>query len=169
MTKVHIVPGATSEWGTPAYIVEAAREVMGSIDFDPASSVLFNKTVKADKYLTRGDDGLSTTWYGRVWMNPPYSDYKGQANEWLSRLHSQWTLGMITSGMTIFQVGTLSQPGAQLLIKSGMACIFNHRVKFVSLSGVPQKSPPQSNVVVGVGINSERFRNAFRDMGVIVR
>jgi phage N-6-adenine-methyltransferase len=64
--------GKSNEWYTPARYVEAARQVMGGIDLDPASCELANKTIKAAHYYTEQDDGLSKEWYGRVWLNPPY-------------------------------------------------------------------------------------------------
>ena len=53
------------EWYTPAYIIEAARKTMGTIDLDPASSVIANETVKATTFYTIDDDGLIKEWGGR--------------------------------------------------------------------------------------------------------
>src|SRR2546430_17584816 len=64
--------GKSNEWYTPSKYIETAREVLGSIDLDPASCELANRTVKADKYYTKEDDGLSKEWHGNVWLNPPY-------------------------------------------------------------------------------------------------
>ncbi len=52
----------SNEWYTPSYIIEAARQVLGSIDLDPASCALANQTVKAAKYFTVDDDGLAQSW-----------------------------------------------------------------------------------------------------------
>ena len=57
---------------TPAKEVEAAREVLGTIDLDPASNPQAQETVKAEKFFTEDDDGLSKEWDGNVWLNPPY-------------------------------------------------------------------------------------------------
>ena len=56
----------------PEYL-DAVRAVLGSIDLDPASSDIAQRTVKATQYFTRDDDGLTKAWHGRVWLNPPYA------------------------------------------------------------------------------------------------
>ena len=61
----------TPEHGTPPHIVEGARNLMGGIDLDPASSAFWNKRVRAKKFYTEKDDGLAQPWKGRVFLNPP--------------------------------------------------------------------------------------------------
>jgi len=48
-----------NEWYTPGEYIKAAYRVMGVINLDPASSKLANATVKAGKYFTAEDNGLS--------------------------------------------------------------------------------------------------------------
>ncbi len=62
----------SNEWYTPARYIEAAREVMGSIDLDPASCAMANQVVKATCYYTEQENGLIQDWYGNVWLNPPF-------------------------------------------------------------------------------------------------
>ncbi len=63
-----------TEYYTEPFVIEAAREVMGSIDLDPASCDYANQEhVKADVYFTQKDDGLKCKWFGNVWMNHPFS------------------------------------------------------------------------------------------------
>jgi ParB family chromosome partitioning protein len=62
------------EWYTPPEYIAAAREVLGEIDLDPASSEKAQETVRAKQFFTIDDDGLARQWdTGSVWLNPPYA------------------------------------------------------------------------------------------------
>jgi len=58
---------------SPPHIVEAAREVLGAIDLDPASCEEAQKVVRAARWIGLPTDGLAahSTWKGRVLLNPP--------------------------------------------------------------------------------------------------
>ena len=58
---------------TPAKYIEAARQVMGGIDLDPASNTHAQQIVKATKWHGVNEDGLLQAWHGRVFLNPPYA------------------------------------------------------------------------------------------------
>lgn len=61
------------EWYTDPEIIAMAREVMGHIHLDPASSRIANDTVKATYYYAERDDGLSRPWITTaMWMNHPF-------------------------------------------------------------------------------------------------
>ena len=56
---------------TPAFYIEAAREVLGAIDLDPASCEMAQRTVQATEFLTAQSDpdGLNREWHGRAWQS----------------------------------------------------------------------------------------------------
>lgn len=57
------------EWLTPKYIIDA----LGQFDLDPCSPTEDRRPwPTAAKHLTVFDNGLTTPWAGRVWLNPPY-------------------------------------------------------------------------------------------------
>lgn len=63
----------TDLWYTPMPIINLIREVIGTIDLDPASDLFGNSRIQATKYLTSEDDGLVSEWdpYCSVYCNPP--------------------------------------------------------------------------------------------------
>lgn len=64
------------EWYTPRWLVEA----LGNFDLDPAAPRRGHWT--ATHCYTREDDGLALPWFGRVFLNPPYSN----PSPWVERL-----------------------------------------------------------------------------------
>lgn len=69
----------TNEHFTPPVAVEPARDVLGSIDLDPASCSIANRVIRATRIFTKADNGLGRPWSGRVWLNCPggYCDADG--------------------------------------------------------------------------------------------
>ncbi len=60
-----------TEHHTPRTVVDLARDVLGGIDIDPASSKLANRVVKAGRHFTIQDNGFTREWRGRTFLNPP--------------------------------------------------------------------------------------------------
>jgi len=58
-----------NEWYTPVQYIEAAREVMGEIDIDPATSEYGQSRINADIYHTKDNDGLEAPWLRRHYWN----------------------------------------------------------------------------------------------------
>lgn len=166
---VHVKAGATSEWYTPKYLINSAMKVMGGIDLDPASCEVANETVGAVEFwgMYTIPGSLARPWPGRVWMNPPYSGYAGQANEWLAYMAGQYAAGNIWAGMALVQMSTLYQTGAQQLGWMGSICLLNHRVCFLDENGVEMKSPSQSHVVFYVGRDHAKFADVFHQHGLV--
>ncbi|WP_343618790.1 DNA N-6-adenine-methyltransferase [Ralstonia sp.] len=66
------------EWLTPPEILGR----LGRFDLDPCSPVS-RPWATAAEHFTIQDDGLSRTWIGRVWLNPPFGR---EAVKWLRRM-----------------------------------------------------------------------------------
>lgn len=67
--------GKTDTWLTPLWIIEA----LGEFDLDPCGIGGHNT---AKNKIIWPQDGLKSDWYGRVWLNPPYSDL----TPWMDKL-----------------------------------------------------------------------------------
>lgn len=71
--------GGTDDWITPPDIVKA----LGPFDLDPCCPKVMPWNTARFMYRLGVDDGLTSPWFGRVWMNPPYGP---QSGAWLQKL-----------------------------------------------------------------------------------
>lgn len=71
MSGVHEKPfGDTREWFTPRELFDALGL---RFDLDPASPMSGPVPwVPADRFYSPRENGLTSPWEGRVWLNPPY-------------------------------------------------------------------------------------------------
>lgn len=153
-----------NEWYTPAEYIEAAREVLGGIDLDPASSDIANQTVQATHYLTAEVDGLAHEWSGRVWMNPPYSsDLIGQ---FISKLIQHYDEGKIEAAIVLVNNATETKWFQELAHESAAVCFPRGRVRFLDPNGQPG-TPLQGQALLYIGDNIEGFTASFLQFGVV--
>ena len=66
---------------TPPHIFEALNLVF---DLDVCGPVGGLDWIPANRTFSQEDDGLVQDWYGRVWMNPPYSKPTPWINKWIA-------------------------------------------------------------------------------------
>lgn len=62
---------SNDEWYTPRYIIDA---IGLKYDLDVCGPKGGVPWIPANETYTESFDGLTAPWYGRVWMNPPYSE-----------------------------------------------------------------------------------------------
>ena len=76
MGSHHSHKAGTTTWLTPLNIVRA----LGDFDLDPCGYPGWDT---ARNLICLPQDGFSSDWYGRVWLNPPYGN---EAWKWLDKL-----------------------------------------------------------------------------------
>lgn len=64
-------------WLTPRHILN----VLGPFDLDPCAATEHPTWTGAKSHMTKEYDGLGSPWYGRVFMNPPFSN----TSAWIRR------------------------------------------------------------------------------------
>lgn len=149
-----------NEWYTPAPIIEAAKAVMGAIDLDPASNDIANKVVKAEKYYTAETNGLDKTWYGNVWLNPPYaSDLIGQFAEKTVTEKEHYEQAII-----LVNNATETEWFNKFISVASAVCFPKSRVKFYLPDG-KVGAPLQGQAVIYIGDNKKRFTDTFNKIG----
>lgn len=155
-----------NEWYTPEEHIIAAREVMGSIDCDPASSSIANATVKAKKFYTQEDNGLDQKWADNVWLNPPYA--QPLISEFSEKLISKFQAGEVKQAIVLVNNATETNWFQNMLVKSTAVCFIKGRVKFIDTEGNPGGSPLQGQAILYFGKNDKKFYEAYNQFGIIL-
>ena len=154
-----------NEWYTPPEYIRAARDVMGGIDLDPASTAEANEVVGAARFFTETQDGLKQKWAGRVWMNPPYAS--GLVDRFAQKLVGAVQDGDITEACVLVNNATETRWFQHMLTEAEAVCFPAGRVKFWH----PRKVavPLQGQAVMYFGASANKFAQSFANFGVVCR
>ena len=128
----------TVEWLTPPDLVKR----LGEFDLDPCTPIN-PPFVHAKTNFTVNDDGLTKSWFGRVYMNPPYG--KGMET-WIEKLKNHG------NGIVL------------IFARTETKCFFNHiwydanailfvkgRIKFYNIDGEQKGTPGAPSVFIAYG------------------
>lgn len=119
------------QWGTPPWFLEMEREVMGGIDFDPASSEWHQRFVQAKEYcgLDKGVDCLdpSVKWWGRIHLNPIYSNPEPFTKRFIQTITDDTT----TEGILLVNASTATDWFQAILATGWPVCFVDGRIQFI--------------------------------------
>lgn len=161
----------SKEWGTPRFYIELVRRVMGKIDLDPASCALTNAWIHAGHYFTIADDGLSKPWYGKVFVNPPYSKTNGRSNQdiWAMKLEDEYFCGNVTEAIILVKA-SLGYAWFKHLFKRWPCCLAYDLISFIDLSRPTEKPKPSKlgSAFFYLGPNYNKFEEVFQTIGKVI-
>ena len=153
-----------NEWWTPIEYMESVREVMQHIDLDPASCEKANAVVRAATFYSEEDDGLMQPWFGKVFMNPPYSTNKPFAEKMIA----EYEAGNVEEAIVLL--------GAHAIETKWFAnywdyvlCFTGHRIKFNTPSGPAVAGNIAGSVFIYLGSNQQGFAKEFEKHGYVVK
>lgn len=155
-----------NEWYTPVQYIEAAREVMGDIDLDPASSDIANQTVNATTYYTKHDNGLVKPWYGRVWMNPPYAQPLIQF--FAEKVADEFKEENISEAIVLVNNATETKAWQYMARVATAVCFPRGRIRYLDATGKPANTPLQGQSFIYFGRNVEAFERVFQQFGEVL-
>lgn len=154
------------EWYTPPEYVEAARKAMGGIDLDPASCEMANRTVRAKRYYTQEDDGLTKKWGGRVFCNPPYSSR--EIVQFCERMVKAYDGQEIEQGILLTSNSTDTRWWQSTFRAANGTCL-PKRINFLGADGKPSKGNRQGHTFFYFGPHGRDFFAAFAPIGPLIR
>lgn len=152
------------EWYTPADYIEAARQLMGGIDLDPASCEAAQENVRAEYFYTKQDNGLTMPWFGCVWLNPPYST--PLIRHFVAKLIGEHEAGNITEAV-ILTNNSSDTAWFHDLLSRYPACFTRGRVQFWRPDH-EDFGARQGQTLFYLGANVEAFRQIFGQFGQVV-
>lgn len=151
------------EYYTPEPIIEAARRTMGAIDLDPASSEEANKRVKAFRFYSARDNGLTREWRGKIWLNHPFGRLTNRA--WITKLLFETKEGRAIQWCCITYACTSEQWFVPLL--EYPQCFLKPRTNYILPDGSTKRGVTKGSVVTYFGPDIEAFRREFHTLGAV--
>ena len=159
------------EWYTPPDILEAACEVLGAIDLDPASSDAqqAQAPVKAANYFTVENSGLDRPWCGRIWLNPPYA--RGWIDRFVEKMVQSYRSGEMRAGILLTNSATETNWWQMAASGCDALCFRKGRVRFLKLVNgslsTGGSSPSHPHTLFYFGPDTTRFVCVFRRFGLV--
>lgn len=150
---------------TPVEYLESARAVLGGVDLDPASNDMAQENVRAARYFTVDDDGLSREWSGRVWMNPPYT--ARVINEFIDKLVTHYESGDITDAIVLTNNNTDTSWFHQAALTASAICFTAGRINFLKRDG-STSSPTNGQSFFYFGEDTASFVGEFSRHGLVM-
>ena len=129
------------EWLTdPETVLPRARRVMPTIDLDPASNLVAQQYVQAQRFAVAPDymgplpanctrNGLAIEWRANnIWLNPPYS--AGLIDAFTAKLLAEWRLGRISQALYLVNSSTDAGWFHDALAECNAMLLWRGRIKY---------------------------------------
>lgn len=149
-----------NEWYTPIEYIQAAQLIMGGIDLDPASTLEANQVVEAKQFYSKETNGLTEPWYGKIWLNPPYSTEL--ISDFIDKLIAEYP--NIDQAIVLVNNATETKWFSNIITIANVLCFPTRRVRFWEPGG-KISAPLQGQTVIGINCDILKFRSAFNDFG----
>jgi|ERR1700730_5018060 len=144
--------------------IKAAVAVLGAIDLDPASRPAANELVGASESYSITDDGVTRSWGGRIWLNPP--DAPQLRAQFCARLVQEYANGTVIAACVLVNNATETRWFQRLAAASSAICFPRGRAR----SWHPDKpsSPLQGQAIFYLGDKVGDFRREFSPFGLVM-
>lgn len=151
----------SSEWATPAVVLDRVAALMGGIDLDPCSDP--QHTVPATMHYTADQDGLRWSWRGRIFMNPPYGR---TIDAWIAKLVEEFEAGRVTQAVALVPARTDTAWWRRL--GAFPVAFWRGRLAFIGPDGAVNPAPFPS-ALVALGMEPGRLADAFAEVADVYR
>lgn len=138
----------SDKWATPPDIISRLEREFGAFDLDPCCE---EHTAKAPTFYTEG--GLDKPWFGRVFLNPPYSNPR----PWLDRAIAAKADGCTV--VALLPAATDTRWFHEAVAGHAEVRFLRGRIKWLGWEGTPIGSPKSPTIVaiyrpLGLGVRA---------------
>ncbi len=161
---LNVLLNESVEWYTPPIYIEAACEVMGGFDIDPASNDTAQKVIQAAVYYTAETNGLDKEWSGRLWLNPPWGDL---CRKFVRKAVAEFEAGNVTEAILLLNSNSNETEWFAPLWNHTL-CFTKGRINFYAPTGEASGST-HGSCFIYMGENVEKFAEVFKQFGPVVR
>lgn len=162
---------ASNEWYTPLPYIRLVRRMWGEIDLDPASCEQAQAYVRANRYFSQEENGLSLDWKAKsVFCNPPYGKVESNGTSvkhWVNKAVEEHEKGNAEEVILLLNAFTSSSWFSPLWKYT--LCFVEKRIRFVCPTNEAAVQPVHSSVFIYMGSNAERFSALFSTHGAVVQ
>lgn len=131
---------SSDDWATPPEEVARWAEQFGPFDLDPCCRP---ETAKAPCFYTVADDGLALSWFGRVWLNPPYSN----PGPWLKKAKEEVATGNCELVTALIPAATDTAWFHDHVLHNATLHFRRGRIRFLGWMGTPIGSPKSPSII----------------------
>jgi phage N-6-adenine-methyltransferase len=157
--------GDSDSWGTPKNVIDLAKQVLGTIELDPASNGEAQSRIKAKRHFTKKDDALKPEWKAStVYLNPPYSE----ATKWMTKALEEYSSGRTKELIILIHDDTKTKWWHSAFGKCAAICMTQGVLKFHHPNEGKVSSAPMGSHIFYFGKHSEKFVRVFASIGTAV-
>jgi hypothetical protein len=136
---------------------EPIADKIDGFDLDPAAGC--EPTPIAEDRYTKEDDGLTSPWYGTVWLNPPFSE----KTKWYKRLVDQYRHGDVDRVVALASVDTSTDWFQEWFSTADVLCLLNGRDWYID-----NGDSPSFQTQVGVWNPTSELIDHLHTIGTVV-
>jgi len=144
------------EVATSPQLWRPIRNAIGGFDLDPAAGC--EPTPIADNRYTPEDDGLTSPWYGNVWLNPPFSE----KTPWFKRLVNQYQNGDVDRAVALSTVDPSAQWFHDWFSRADVICYHKERDLYLG-----HGDSPSFSTMIGVWNPTDELISTLQGMGTL--
>jgi hypothetical protein len=166
-----LVSANENDWITNPSTIVHVTNVLGNIELDPASSLVANKIVGAERIYTIEDNSLTMEWISsNIYINPPFGKIgtKSQAGIFAEYAIDQYRKGNFKEGIILIHT-RVGYKWFNHLLDRLVSATLKERIRFINPQTMqigPQAKTAQT--LFYLGADSSKFTEEFKDKAYIL-